>query len=199
MKALLLLDFQNDFGAFGALAVPQAPAIVERARILLQNEEFALRIASQNWIPAHHPFFAANHYFRYPKQIVPIDGQAQRLWPLYGIQESFSADWMPNFPTKQCDLLLQKGLLPTLAPYSCFSEGASLDLATYLEEHAITELVLGGFLTEFSVRATALDALRLGYRVSVVKSLCGAANLDSLEDGALVLKELEAAGVQLLL
>ncbi|MGH1338965.1 MAG: isochorismatase family protein [Aureispira sp.] len=197
MKALLLLDFQNDFGGFGTLAVPVAATVLQQAQTILQ-ENFALRIASQNWIEANHPFFAANHYFRYPKQLVTIGEQEERLWPIYGVQESFGADWMDGFPVAQLDAVLQKGLDVDISPYSCFSPACSFDLHTYLLEHQITHLVLGGFLTEFSVQQTALDALKLGYQVTVVKSLCAAANLDSENDGTQALEALERAGVILL-
>lgn len=198
MKALLLLDFQNDFGAFGSLATPSSATIVQKAQFYLQQQEFALRLASQNWIPAQHPIFAANHYFRYPKQVVSIEGKSQRLWPIYGVQQSFGADWMTDFPIQQLDAVLQKGLQLQVAPYSCFSSACSFDLHDYLSQHQITTLVLGGFLTEFAVSQTALDALKLGYEVTVVKSLCAAANLDSKEDGARALKSLAEAGVMLI-
>jgi nicotinamidase/pyrazinamidase len=197
MKALLLLDFQNDFDAFGPLAVPQAAAILAKAQTALQDPQYSLRIASQNWIPAKHPLFAANHYFRYPKQVVEIQGHPQHLWPMYGVQDSFGADWMQGFPVEACDALLQKGLDTKIAPYSCFSEGCNWDLNAYLQQQQITELVLGGFLTEFSVAQTALDALQMGYTVTILTELCGAANLEGMEAGILTLQELATAGVQL--
>lgn len=197
MKALLLIDFQNDFGGFGTLAQPNAAAILEATPLFLEKEKFALVIASQNWMPATHPIFAANHFFRYPKQLVPINGKEERLWPIYGVQESFGADWMAGFPVQQMDRVLQKGLEEKALPYSCFSPATNFDLQAYLQEQGIKELVLGGFLTEFAVAHTALDALELGYAVTVVKELCGAANLDGEEDGVIALKKLEKAGVQL--
>lgn len=197
MKALLLIDFQNDFGGFGTLAQPHVGSILETTPLFLEKEKFALAIASQNWMPATHPIFAANHFFRYPKQLVPINGKEERLWPIYGVQESFGADWMAGFPVQQMDRVLQKGLEEQVLPYSCFSSATSFDLHTYLQENAIEELVLGGFLTEFAVAHTALDALELGYEVTLVKELCGAANLDSAEDGRAALEKLKKAGVQL--
>lgn len=197
MNALLLLDFQHDFSAFGALSAPAAPSVLARALDLIQQQQFDLLVTSQNWLPATHPIFAANHYFRYPKQVVTIEGKEQRLWPMYGIQESFGADWMEGFPVEQIDVVVQKGLVPSVEPYSCFSPACSLDLHAYLQQKNITELVLGGFLLEFSVLQTALDALELGYNVSVVKSLCAAANLDGSEDEARAFDQLAAAGVLL--
>lgn len=197
MKALLLIDFQNDFGGFGTLAQPQAAAIVAATQLLLKEQDFDLVIASQNWMPATHPIFAANHYFRYPKQLVPINGKEERLWPIYGVQESFGADWMAGFPVEQVDKVLQKGLEEGILPYSCFSPATSFDLHNYLQTQGVQELVLGGFLTEFAVQHTALDALELGYQVRVIKELCGAANLDTVEDGAAALGLLEEAGVVL--
>ncbi|MFK7799188.1 MAG: isochorismatase family protein [Aureispira sp.] len=197
MKALLLIDFQHDFSSFGALAHAGAHSALQQAKHYLQ-QDFQLRIASQNWIPATHTFFAANHYFRYPKQLVTIHGKEERLWPIYGVQESFGADWMMGLPVEQLDKTLQKGMDANLAPYSCFTPAASFDLHAYLSEHNISTLVLGGFLTEFAVYHTALDALQLGYQVVVVKRLCAAANLDSDQDDEAIFKALETTGVQLI-
>jgi nicotinamidase/pyrazinamidase len=196
MKALLLIDFQQDFSGFGALATANATMVLQEAQHYLQ-QDFDLCIGSQNWIPANHTFFAANHYFRYPKQIVTINKKEERLWPIYGVQESFGADWMMGFPVEQLDKVLQKGMDAQLAPYSCFSPASSFDLHAYLSENKISSLILGGFFTEFSVYHTALDALQLGYQVTVVKGLCAAANLDSDKDDEAIFDALEKAGVQL--
>lgn len=197
MKALLLIDFQQDFSGFGALATAGADRVLQQAQHYLQ-QDFQLRIGSQNWIPATHTFFAANHYFRYPKQLVTIQEKEARLWPIYGVQESFGADWMMGFPVEQLDKTLQKGMDASLAPYSCFTPASNFDLHAYLSEHHISALVLGGFLTEFAVYHTALDALQLGYQVTVVKSLCAAANLEGDKDAEAVFDALEVAGVQLI-
>lgn len=198
MTALLLIDFQQDFSGFGVLAIANANTVLQQAQYYLQ-QDFRLRIGSQNWIPANHTFFAANHYFRYPKQIVTLHEKEERLWPIYGVQESFGADWMMGFPVEQLDVTLKKGMDAKLAPYSCFSSASSFDLHAYLTEHQISSLVLGGFLTEFAVYHTALDALQLGYHVTVVRSLCASANLDSEQDDEAVFDALEKAGVELTL
>ena len=196
MKALLLMDFQQDFSGFGALATSNANTVLQQAQHYLQ-QDFQLCIGSQNWIPANHTLFAANHYFRYPKQLVSIHEKEERLWPIYGVQESFGADWMMGFPVEQLDVTLQKGMNANLAPYSCFTPASNFDLHAYLSEHHISSLVLGGFLTEFAVYHTALDALQLSYQVTVVKSLCAAANLDSDKDSEAIFDALEKVGVQL--
>lgn len=159
MNALLLLDFQNDFSPFGALAVPTAPAVVAQANAWLADPRFERRIATQNWHPAQQLRFAANHYFRYPGQVVDLKEEAQglRLWPLYGIADSFGAELMPELDATGLDAVVRKGQSVDTPSHSALEASATPALLPLLE--GVTNLYVGGFFLEYSLLETVLDLL----------------------------------------
>ena len=59
MKALIIVDLQNDFLPGGALPVPRGDEVIPLANEL-QNR-FELIVATQDWHPPNHGSFAANH------------------------------------------------------------------------------------------------------------------------------------------
>ena len=87
-KALILVDIQNDFCPGGALPVPQGERVTEVANRLLPM--FDLLVATQDWHPAEHGSFAANHSGRHPGEMVELGGLPQILWPVHCVQ------WMPG-------------------------------------------------------------------------------------------------------
>ena len=195
MRVLLLLDVQNDFAPFGALGVAEALDLVARANVLLDHPTFFdQRIATQNWHPAQHVSFAASHYFRYPGQVVDLkDGPAQqRLWPIYGVAESFGADLMPELHQERLDHIIKKGQDHTQSAYSAFAPSATPALLPLLQ--AATALYIGGFFTEYGIKETVLDALDLrpDGQIFVLKDLCAAKNWEHADEGAHCLAELAA-------
>lgn len=175
MRALLLLDVQNDFSAFGTLAVPEAPAMVAVANQLLAKEEvFEVAIATQNWHPANHVSFAASHYFRYPGQIImdKETGATQRLWPIYGVEGSFGADLMSDLEVARLDLIVKKGQDAKRSAYSAFAPSAMPALGPWLLEQGVTDVYLGGFFAEYGILETALDGACQGWNMHVLTDLC---------------------------
>lgn len=180
MNALLLLDFQNDFSPFGALAVPTAPAIVAQANAWLAQPRFERRIATQNWHPAQQLRFAANHYFRYPGQVIDLkEGpQGLRLWPLHGIADSFGAELMHELDTTRLDAVVRKGQAVATSSYSALETSATPTMLPLLE--GITNLYVGGFFLEYSLRETVLDLLEAlpMLTIHVVRGLVAAKDWD---------------------
>jgi nicotinamidase/pyrazinamidase len=80
MKALLLIDLQNDFCPGGALAVEEGNLLIPIANELMPRFEMVL--ATQDWHPANHGSFAANHPWRKPGQVIDLNGLPQVLWPI---------------------------------------------------------------------------------------------------------------------
>lgn len=193
MKALLLLDFQHDFSPFGALAVSSAPTVVARANAWLADPRFERRLATQNWHPAQQVRFAANHYFRYPGQVVDLhDGpQGLRLWPLYGIADSFGAELMPELDATRLDAVVRKGQSAATPSHSALEATASPSLLPLLE--GVAELYVGGFFLEYSLRETVLEVLATlpDVQVCVIRELVVAKNWEA-GDGVLAWAELEA-------
>ena len=72
MKALLLVDLQNDFLPSGALPVPEGDQVIPVANRLLPY--FTLVVATQDWHPADHGSFAVNHPGRHPGEVIELEG-----------------------------------------------------------------------------------------------------------------------------
>ena len=84
MKALLIIDIQNDFCPGGALAVKEGDQIVPVVNQL--QPHFDLVVAAQDWHPANHESFAAHHEGKEPGEIIKLNGLEQLLWPIHCVQ-----------------------------------------------------------------------------------------------------------------
>ena len=89
MQALILVDLQNDFLPGGPLGVPEGDRVVPVANAL--QEQFELVVATQDWHPADHGSFAANHPERQPGEVIDLHGLEQILWPTHCVQGSQGA------------------------------------------------------------------------------------------------------------
>ena len=200
MKALIIADLQNDYYSLGPLAIQGVDDILPIANQLAASDYFDVVVATQDWHPANHKSFAANHYWRYPGQEMDLNGVNQRLWGIHGVQESLGADFIEELNLDVIDKIVQKGQNPEVDSYSPFfdnnKEQAS-DLANFLQEHKVEQVFILGVATEYTVAYTAKDALALGFQTFIVEDACKACNWEA-EDGAKALQELEKAGVVLL-
>jgi nicotinamidase/pyrazinamidase len=173
-RALLIIDFQNDFVPGGALPVPEGDAIAPRVAELLDSGGFDLVVATRDWHPADHNSFAA--------QGGP--------WPPHCVQGSEGAELYPSLDRSEVDVVIDAGYRPELEGYSGFEE---TDLERVLREHAIDSLTVVGLATDYCVRATALDALRLGFDVVVDRA--GIRGIDvEPGDSERALAQVQAAG-----
>src|SRR5688572_14647598 len=93
-RALLLIDLQNDFLPGGALAVPQGDEVIPLANAL--QPQFDLIVATQDWHPADHGSFAANHVGKRPDEMIELAALPQILWPVHCVQGTAGADFAPN-------------------------------------------------------------------------------------------------------
>jgi nicotinamidase/pyrazinamidase len=89
-----LVDLQNDFLPGGALAVPGGDAVIPLANHL--QSAFKLVVATQDWHPANHKSFAANHPGRHPGETVVLKKQPQVLWPTHCVQNTRGAQLAPG-------------------------------------------------------------------------------------------------------
>jgi nicotinamidase/pyrazinamidase len=176
-RALLIIDFQNDFTAGGALAVPDGDAIAGRVNELIDSGDFDLVVATRDWHPPNHGSFEA--------QGGP--------WPPHCVQGSQGAELHPSLDRSKIDAVVDAGYEPGLEGYSGFEE---TDLAKVLREHDVDEVTVVGLATDYCVRQTALDALREGFRVTVDRA--GVRGIDVHEgDSERALDELHSAGATL--
>jgi nicotinamidase/pyrazinamidase len=166
MKALLLIDIQNDFLPGGALAVPAGDEVIAVANRLMP--EYELVIATQDWHPANHGSFASQHVGRSIGEIKQVHGLEQILWPDHCVQGSPGAELAAELDRESIHHMVQKGTDPTVDSYSGFFDNArrkSTGLAEFLRTKDVDEIHVLGLATDYCVSATVLDGLDLGFRV----------------------------------
>lgn len=195
-SALIVIDLQNDFCPGGALAVPEGDRIVPGINALMA--EFPAVILTQDWHPSGHSSFATSHSGKSPYEMTQMPYGPQVLWPDHCIQGSHGAEFHDGLNTARADLILRKGFNPAIDSYSAFFENdrtTPTGLHGYLQTRGITDLTMVGLATDFCVNYSALDAARLGYRVTVRRDLARGIDLG----GSLAAAEagMAAAGVML--
>jgi nicotinamidase/pyrazinamidase len=165
MKALLLIDIQNDFLPGGALAVPRGDEVIHVANALIPR--YDLVIATQDWHPADHLSFASQHPGKRVGEITEVAGLAQMLWPDHCVQYTVGAELAEALNRSQIQHVIQKGTDRTIDSYSGFFDNArrkATGLERYLKSHGIDSVHIAGLATDYCVKATALDAVELGFR-----------------------------------
>ncbi|HGG57867.1 MAG TPA: bifunctional nicotinamidase/pyrazinamidase [Nannocystis exedens] len=196
MRALIVVDLQNDFMPGGALAVADGDAVVAVANRLMPL--FEQVVATQDWHPADHGSFAAQHRGKSPGQLVELDGLQQVLWPTHCVQGSEGAAFHRQLDVAAIDRVFTKGEDPRVDSYSGFFDNGrrrATGLADYLRDVGVDEIYVLGLATDYCVKFTALDAQSLGFRTVLVADGCRAVNLRP-EDGAAAIAEMIAAGIE---
>src|SRR3954469_125328 len=147
-EALLIIDFQNDFCPGGALPVADGDAIAPRVNELLDSGRFDLVVATRDSPPANHASFVA--------QGGP--------WPPHCVQGSQGAELHASLDRSRIDHIVDVGAGVDDEGYSGFEKS---NLAQLLKDADIDAVTVVGLATDYCVRATALDALREGFDVTV--------------------------------
>jgi nicotinamidase/pyrazinamidase len=199
MKALLLVDIQNDFMPFGALPVAGGDAVVGVANRLMPR--FSLVVASQDWHPADHGSFASSHPGAAPGDVVDLGGVDQVLWPDHCVQNLPGASFHSGLDVAGVDHVVHKGTDPAIDSYSAFFDNdrrKDTGLGQFLEERGVMEVVVMGLATDYCVKYTVLDALGLGFGVTLVEDGCRAVDLAE-GDGARAIAEMRARGAHVIM
>lgn len=179
MKALVVIDVQNDFCPGGALAVTDGDVIVPGINALM--DDFDAVVLTQDWHPAGHSSFASSHDGAAPMSLIEMPYGPQVLWPDHCIQGSAGAAFHTDLRTDPADLIIRKGYNPAIDSYSAFFENdhsTPTGLHGYLQTRGITNLTMVGLATDFCVNYSAVDAAGLGYAVTVRTDLCRAIDFD---------------------
>lgn len=175
--ALIVIDVQNDFCPGGALAVSEGDQIVPRVNGLIAAHDTV--VLTQDWHPAGHSSFAASHGAA-PFSSVRMAYGDQTLWPDHCIQGTPGAAFHADLDWTKAQLVIRKGFRPAIDSYSAFYENdhtTTTGLAGYLRERGVDEVVLCGLATDYCVAYSALDAARLGFKVTVDLAACRAIDL----------------------
>ncbi|HET6650205.1 MAG TPA: isochorismatase family protein [Gemmatimonadales bacterium] len=186
--ALVVVDLQNDFAdPAGSLAVQGAGDVVTEINVAVEQAHAAgsLIVATQDWHPESTPHFAK-------------DGGT---WPVHCVGGTWGAELFPAFRLPATAPRVRKGQSGEDG-YSGFTmrdprtgEETSTELESLLREANIERVVVCGLATDYCVRATALDAVNLGFDVTVLAKACAPVNLEP-HHGDEALSEMADAGVE---
>ena len=195
MNALIIVDVQYDFLPGGSLAVKDGDQIIPLINKL--QPYFDLVVATQDWHPAEHKSFAANHEGKEPGEAIELDGLQQVLWPVHCVQDSEGARLSDDLDQWKIDKVIFKGTNPMIDSYSGFFDNGKKQ-ATELEEYLRSKNVQGvcvvGLAADYCVKFTAIDSVQLGFRTYVMSDATKAVNLNP-GDYERSLAEMQEAGV----
>ena len=197
MNAFLVVDVQNDFLPGGALAVPDGDQVIPIVNRLV--ECFALVLATQDWHPANHGSFAANHPNRRPGEMIDLNGIRQILWPVHCVQGSPGAAFSAQLRTERISNVFRKGVDPGIDSYSGFFDNGrkrSTGLAEYLRDRNVDELFICGLATDYCVKFSSFDSIGSGIRTHVIEDACRGVDLKP-GDSAAAIAALRDAGVSI--
>jgi len=170
MKALVIIDVQNDFMPGGSLEVPDGDRIVPVINEL--QEKFDLVVATQDWHPEDHVSFASNHEDKKPFDTINWQGMEQVMWPDHCVMNSRGADFHKAMHTKNIEAIFRKGMDRNIDSYSGFYDNGhkkSTGLAGYLRERNATDLFFCGLAADVCVQFSIKDALEEGFAATLVE------------------------------
>ena len=182
MKALLLIDVQNDFIPGGALAVPGGDEIIDTVNKL--QPYFDLVVATQDWHPSTHKSFASQHQGKHPFEKIELNGLEQVLWPDHCVQGTSGADFSLKLAMNKVEAIFRKGTNPEIDSYSGFYDNGHLKstgLADYLKGKGITDVYLVGLAGDYCVYFSAKDAVAEGFKTYLIEDAIRSINNDDFE------------------
>ena len=177
--ALLVIDLQRDFCPGGALAVKDGDEVIPGInRIIDIFDRLDLPIFfTRDWHPSNHVSFKSRG----------------GVWPPHCVQGSAGAEFHPALRIPLNAAVISKGDSPKKEAYSGFQ---GTDLEIQLKRSGVEEIFLCGLATDYCVKESALDALRAGFRVSVIQDCIRAVNVKP-GDGEKALSDMKKAGARM--
>ncbi|EKV07842.1 Isochorismatase family hydrolase, putative [Penicillium digitatum] len=192
--ALIVVDMQEDFcPPHGSLAVQGGRDITSLINTLLAKPGFIVRILTKDYHPKDHISFARNHpgpdnhpftsfvTMKNPALGKKSETKQQQLWPVHCVAGTSGAEIIPEIDMSSEHLVVQKGMRPEVEMYSVFADAfgncdhgtnahsVSLDVAATLKTQGVTDVFVVGLAGDYCVKATALDAVKVGFRSWVVE------------------------------
>ena len=197
MKALIVVDVQNDFCPGGSLAVRDGEQVVPFINSV--RGQFPLTVFTQDWHPKNHKSFASNNPGAEVGTVIRQTGGDQIMWPDHCVQHTPGAEFRAGLDIRPGDRVFHKGELEAVDSYSGFLDNDrrhETGLREFLQEKEVDEVSIAGLATDYCVKFTVLDALGFGFRVNVFRQGCRAVNLNP-GDEERAYREMEAAGAVL--
>ena len=187
-RALIVVDVQNDFCEGGSLAVAGGAAVAAAITRYLHGPaagQYAHIVATRD-----HHVDPGSHFSAHPDYL--------DSWPPHCVAGTAGAAFHPDLDASRFDEVFVKG--EHAAAYSGFEgvssgpDGAGQPLAGWLADRGVTAVDVAGIATDYCVRATVADAVRLGFSVRVLIDLTAGVNADTTAEAV---REMRAAGAQL--
>lgn len=158
MRALVIVDMQNDFCSGGALPIDGADALAATINRYVNSpaarDRYAHVVATQDWHidPGQHFSDSPDH---------------QTSWPPHCVAEGWGAQLHPALDTDRIEAVFRKGAYS--AGYSGFEgvDGTGAALGDWLRRHRVHSIDVVGVATDHCVQATAEDAVREGFSTAV--------------------------------
>ena len=172
--ALLIVDVQNDFCADGKLAVPEGDAIVP-----VLNKYISIFVHNK-W-----PVFASRDW--HPKKTAHFKGFGGS-WPEHCIQDTPGAKFHPLLRLPQDAIILSGGMDPDKDGYSAFQavDSRGNEFTHLLNTFSIKELFVGGLATDYCVKWSVLDALKFGFKVTLLTDAIKGVDLNPKDSEAAI-------------
>jgi len=176
--ALIIVDLQNDFCPGGALAVPEGDKIVPVLNAYIErfSNSKSLIVATRDWHPENHISFV----------------EQGGIWPKHCVQNTKGAEFHPDLKLPSDSIIVSKATEPDKEAYSGF-DGTNLD--KLLKGKGVTRLFVGGLATDYCVRATVLDALRLGFCVFLLLDAIKGVNVQPEDSERAIVEMLEKGAI----
>ena len=197
---VIVVDVQGDFTTWkhGSLAASGTDKIfvekVNNATKMLANKGFLI-IGTQDWHPNNHVSFYSNYSGKVPFQTIEIDGRTQVLWPPHCIQGTKNAKVLVD--NNLFTVIVKKGKNSKYDSYSGFQDdgGYKTEMGEILKHNGTQEVIIYGIAIDYCVKATAIDAADIGYKVIVVKELSKGVAPDTTISA---LKEMKRKGIRII-
>lgn len=190
-EALIIVDVQRDFCPGGALPVPEGDQVIEAIEAWLATRSSKLLVITTQ--DAHPPDHVSFHSRGGP-------------WPSHCVQNTWGFELHPRLKIVP-DAQFYKGFQRDIDAYSGFegrlvstspnSLGDTLALADFLRQHRVQALYIAGLATDYCVRATVLDALKLGFSTTVLRDAVRGVDVHR-GDSLAALAEMARQGAQFL-
>jgi len=196
MKALVIIDVQNDFLINGSLEVPNGNDVIEPINEIILN--YNLVVATKDWHPSDHVSFFSNHKGKKIGDVIKVNNFDQILWPEHCIQKTIGSDFPSILNCKLINKIIYKGTNSQIDSYSGFHDNGkmySTGLSDYLKAKNVTTIDYVGLVTEYCVKFTVFDSIEEGFKTRVIlKGIKGI----NLEESNKALKEMKSKGIDLL-
>lgn len=173
--------------------MPDGRSIASVINTLLAKPGFVARVLTKDYHPKDHISFASNHpgpnnqpftssiTMKNPAMGKTSETKLQQLWPVHCVAGTPGAEIIPEIDTSHVDMIVHKGMRPEVEMYSVFADAfgncdigtnrdsVDLDVAAALKTRGVTDVFVVGLAGDYCVKATAIDAARLGFKTWVVE------------------------------